>query len=520
MAATSILLETVFLSNPNDPSTATQTGKQVNSSISYSSLIDTGITTLSTNLNSLGNSPNPAGFVYVPTLIPSDPCINESAPYIPANVTRISNIPGSHSLIALAPWLSPSCVQSYLGMGRHDAVKTFIFFLPNRTAAAPPTVNDPAWSLGDGGHWKNDNQYPVYAITTDVGNTLMNELNLYSGNISSVPNGAMLETQWPKDGFIRVAASINLNLTSGLPSLWIFLVIILAVLILVVGIISAIMHLVQRRRRHSLRRRVTNGEVDLETLGVKRVMVPKEVLEKMPVYVYEKTGSIAPAVTDDTSSNVNSLELPSKESDPTNAPKKATKANRSRTLSSTLNHFDQPTCAICLDDFVPAESRVRQLPCNHIFHPECVDVFLTQNSSLCPLCKKTSLPAGFCPTTITNTMVRRERILRQARQRANRVGFDGDPDDIIRQRNLRTFMLRRRAQDIEMNPRAPAPSAIEAISRRPSQPIPAQGPARREWIRRRIEAMTGPGAAPRDPDREQESRPIWRRTWRRVFPSA
>ena len=45
------------------------------------------------------------------------------------------------------------------------------------------------------------------------------------------------------------------------------------------------------------------------------------------------------------------------------------------------------TCAICVDEFIE-EDQVRVLPCSHIFHPQCIDEWLGNHSSLCPLCKK------------------------------------------------------------------------------------------------------------------------------------
>ena len=44
-------------------------------------------------------------------------------------------------------------------------------------------------------------------------------------------------------------------------------------------------------------------------------------------------------------------------------------------------------CAICVEDFQDVDT-VRVLPCNHYFHPECIDPWLTDHSSLCPLCKQ------------------------------------------------------------------------------------------------------------------------------------
>lgn len=61
-----------------------------------------------------------------------------------------------------------------------------------------------------------------------------------------------------------------------------------------------------------------------------------------------------------------------------------------------LSH-SQTTCAICLDDFTPNSSIVRELPCGHIYHPECIDISLTRSSSLCPLCKKSVWAPEFYP---------------------------------------------------------------------------------------------------------------------------
>lgn len=44
------------------------------------------------------------------------------------------------------------------------------------------------------------------------------------------------------------------------------------------------------------------------------------------------------------------------------------------------------TCAICLDDFEVGIT-VRQLPCNHQFHIDCVDPWLMKHNRFCPVCK-------------------------------------------------------------------------------------------------------------------------------------
>ena len=41
-------------------------------------------------------------------------------------------------------------------------------------------------------------------------------------------------------------------------------------------------------------------------------------------------------------------------------------------------------CSVCVDDFVKGQD-IRVLPCNHKFHPECIDPWLLNVSGTCPL---------------------------------------------------------------------------------------------------------------------------------------
>lgn len=50
------------------------------------------------------------------------------------------------------------------------------------------------------------------------------------------------------------------------------------------------------------------------------------------------------------------------------------------------DHGDGLGCSICTEDFLVGED-VRVLPCDHKFHPQCVDPWLINVSGTCPLCR-------------------------------------------------------------------------------------------------------------------------------------
>ena len=59
-------------------------------------------------------------------------------------------------------------------------------------------------------------------------------------------------------------------------------------------------------------------------------------------------------------------------------------------LKGEKNNCD--SCAICVDEFNEGET-LRWLPCDHAFHPQCIDEWLSNHSALCPLCKA-EVPRG------------------------------------------------------------------------------------------------------------------------------
>ncbi|KAL4910355.1 hypothetical protein BDW74DRAFT_144938 [Aspergillus multicolor] len=145
------------------------------------------------------------------------------------------------------------------------------------------------------------------------------------------------------------------------------------------------------------------------------------------------------------------------------------------------------SCPICTDDFVKGQD-LRVLPCNHQFHPECIDPWLVNVSGTCPLCRidlnppkteeetenqegearaegqdeaTTSQPVEETPTHrhrlssyLTSTLNARrmrdasveERLaaLRSVREEANRDAANGDEIEQRRRRNRLTARFRER----------------------------------------------------------------------------
>lgn len=420
-------------------------------------------------------------------------------------------------MIAIAPWISAECTLAYLAAVQRDPIRSFLFFIPDGGTDQPPVPNDAQWTLNDGGRWKTTNKFSVYGIPGATGAALMLQLSHYSGNVTTVPNGHELANEYQPSDYIRLAAEVNLAGAANLPSLWVFLLIVLAILIFIIGSTSFTMHWIQRRRRERLRRRVAIGEVDLEALGIKRLTVPQEVLDKMPAYVYTLGG-------DEKQEEAGVMGS----TGPSHAPPMSpTSDTYTATTSTTLAHkgqlYSQPTCAICLDDYTPGKTIVRELPCRHIFHPECIDSFLRENSSLCPLCKKTTLPKGYCPALITNAMVRRERLVRRIRERlpaedteSSIAGYEHRVMSVPRVRDaLRSATAGGRR--VFSAPARSSPSATPAGSELGVE-MQATPDNRTEWARQRALAMLGPRRGTIDPEVEATRRPRWRKVVGRIWP--
>lgn len=456
-----------------------------------------------------------------------------SKDYIPSNVTRQANLPPTDfTLIAIAPWINVECTQEYLSAARQDPNKAFIFYLPDNGTQTPPPPSSLAWDLRDGGAWKTQYQYPVYTIPGFHGDRLMRQLSLYSGNMTSVPHGHQISELPgidPRD-YVRLYTAIDNANSSTLPQFWVLLLLVIAVLIVILGLISAAMHLIQRARRSSLRRRVASGEVNLEALGIKRLTVPQDCIDRLPLFIYsdESEKFLPSSPLHIRSMTASTLEKKARNESSTSnnrtaLPETIFMDDSTSTRDSVLAHkflpYSQPTCPICLDDYESEVTEIRELSCGHIFHPECIDTFLGSSSSLCPLCKKSALPPGYCPTKVTNAMVRRERNLRRLRARIvvddSEASADSGATSTLRSR-FKKLKLRLQITPIfdpqpgqELSPVSELPlfgqqPIFTGLPTRPQASVlgneVSDRPSRREVVEQRIRDLAAGQAAIQDPD--------------------
>lgn len=315
-----------------------------------------------------------------------------------------------------------------------DPLRAFLTYVTgSNDTSKPPDVDDRIWNLNDHGAWKQSSKFPVYALSASAGSSMMTQLGLYNGNLSAVPFGSNITTLYSpnENDYIRIWTKIHVSTSSALPTIWVFILVCVGVLLAFVALVSLLMHYIQRRRRKSLERRVASGEVNLEAMNIKRVRVPIEHIETFPLftYNYEPPPDSPPSspwspripgqarILHDHTNHDHGQGMGATSAPTTMTEEKALASPRSTvtgfTNTSTATDY-QPHCTICLEEYKNRISIIRELPCGHIFHPDCIDEFLSENSSLCPLCKASMLPRGYSPP-ITNAMARRERAVRRLR---------------------------------------------------------------------------------------------------------
>ncbi|KAF4855155.1 putative RING finger membrane protein [Colletotrichum siamense] len=413
------------------PSTIIRNITSLSSNIAYQDTIVENLTTLSST-NSDTEDGIIRGLLYVPDLAVANPCYQQQYDIIPRNATTQAALPPTnYNLIALAPWFNATCTLAYLASARLDPIRAFIFYRPNNSTREPQGADSPIWDLDDNDAWRTQNRFPIFAVPGAQGNKMMRQLSLYSGNLSSIPYGDQIQDIYdPHDNdYVRIWTELTVKDRDSVPAMWTWILTVVGVVIFIIACLSLTMHLVQRRRRISLRRRVLSGEVDLEAMGIKRITVPINHVKGFPLFTYSfQPEMVSSPATTRPPKSVRSPRSQRTVSESA-APKSRARRSSVNSATSTVATNFQPQCHICLENYVDRESIIRELPCGHIFHPECIDEFLSLNSSLCPICKRNMLPRNYCPK-ITNGMVRRERAVRRLRERVIVVESDDEEEEV------------------------------------------------------------------------------------------
>lgn len=175
---------------------------------------------------------------------------------------------------------------------------------------------------------------------------------------------------------------------------------------------------VRRRQREILRRHPADPRQNqarsagTHPLTMTTLNTPPDLVERMPLYTWTgpRTSTDATTTKEEVEANVVELDDSDKsaihkghvdieEAAGIKKPKPAVINPVTDQMGPAANlpraRYTQNSCAICLDDFVAGSSQVRELPCGHFFDPGCIDRYLIEASSRCPLCKKSVLSPGF-----------------------------------------------------------------------------------------------------------------------------
>lgn len=472
-----------------------------------------------------------SGLLYVPYMGGNDPCFYG---YVPQNATRLNDLPPLRfDIVGFAPWININCTHKYLNSASNDNgnTKAFLLYYPNNTNESIKILpeENPDYALDYSTY-----PFPVYKIGSFEGGLLMNKLAKYSGNMTDIWDSPGLAQKYNITDMARVHVEVDTGARNTIPGVWLFLLVVFGVLLFILGFTSLIMHAMQYRYRLSLQRRVASGEVDLEAMGIKRLTVPKDILNKFPLRIYEHNVTppasphlaTADAARDSfRSSNSNSLaSTAAKEISPglvalgaighTNPPVVNIRPPVDR--RRTRNHaYSQTNCAVCLEDYEPGMTRVRELPCLHIFHPECIDPHLSNNSSLCPICKASVLPKGYVPTHLTNATVRRERHIRRMRERyASQMDTQNAPPATGLQGYMRRFnnYVNRRFMG------TPVGDPERTVTLRTTTSQTAGRSQRPVDLPRSMSFSATPAPTQQEEDEEWRSMSIWARLIKQVFP--
>ncbi|WBW71980.1 ubiquitin-protein ligase E3 Meu34 [Schizosaccharomyces osmophilus] len=324
-----------------------------------------------------------AGYFY--RLAPADYCYdNASLQALPSRTIHRNDVSDlqPYGLIALAPF--DKCAPNYVQQALSDDASAILFY--NASTHAESEHNFESFDHKVSGSYLS--KIPMLLISHPYGLRFEDALKFYSSpKIQSLNDNGMLAHKY---GDIDAKARIGTLVYKGqgtyksLSWFYILIAIIASIFLIVSSYIilhftGALAGLYRSLRRAGapIPQRFTESRNKSKPSPVK-----KELLETFPVRLYTVSGPTLPPVTHQTT-NSSALSLPGSEELKDDAV-----VNDVR----PVNHYNQSECSICLSNYSNDHKVYRELPCLHIYHPDCIDPYLLNISDKCPVCKQSVLP--------------------------------------------------------------------------------------------------------------------------------
>jgi hypothetical protein len=219
---------------------------------------------------------------------------------------------------------------------------------------------------------------------------LANTTQTYSASI--VPDSASIQQSSPSGSSSNGSSNSNSNVLGPSPTTAVAMIILYSI----TGIITALFLIIIitgaiRAHRHPERygpRNALGRPRQSRAKGLARAM-----LETLPIVKFGDTEEGKPARTGENVElgQTNGEAGERKSTDRTETTETQTESSRGGAAAPVAgthandSHEDSAlSCSICTEDFTKGQD-IRVLPCNHKFHPDCVDPWLLNVSGTCPL---------------------------------------------------------------------------------------------------------------------------------------
>ncbi|KAL1917016.1 uncharacterized protein VTP21DRAFT_5214 [Calcarisporiella thermophila] len=204
----------------------------------------------------------------------------------------------------------------------------------------------------------------------------------YVPKVAGVELQETLRSQNNTDGrWVRVVLIPAVQSSAGIWELTLILVVVLLAISLMTS--AALQcHMWRSRRRQAPFDDLLELAMNAQPRPKPKLTVPPEVLATFPVRSYCPPNAHLQVNSRPTSRRPSSASVNSNRS--LRAIELATALDRRPSVASSVMSVD--TCAVCIESYKPGD-QIRRLLCQHEFHVECIDPWLTEKSATCPLCK-------------------------------------------------------------------------------------------------------------------------------------